>query len=75
MSDRGTLLLPFVLLLRPYVPAYELPRNQRKSGRRVTRLPAVMPRPASTLDQIDISVVASGLIADQYYGPRQMGPM
>lgn len=63
------LLLPFVLLLTLYVPAYELPRNQRKSGRRVTRLPAVIPRPASTLDQIDISLVASVLIAGQYDGP------
>lgn len=31
----------------------------RRRGRRVARLPAVMPRPASTLDQMAIWYVAS----------------
>lgn len=34
-------------------------RHQRKKGRTVTRLPAVIPRQASTLDQIEIWAVAS----------------
>lgn len=35
-------------------PAEDPSRRNRTSGRRVVRQPAVMPRPASTLDQMEI---------------------
>jgi hypothetical protein len=54
MLDKGIL---SVLLL--FELSYVVPRNQRKSGRSVTRLPAVIPSPASTFDQMEIWVVAS----------------
>lgn len=34
----------------------------RRRGRRVARLPAVIPRPASTLDQMAIWYVASRMV-------------
>lgn len=52
-------MLPPVRLLLLQVPAELGSRNQRKSGRRVTRLPAAMPRLASTLDQMEMLAVAS----------------
>lgn len=36
------------------------PANQRISGRSVMRLPAMMPSPASTFDEIPIPTVTSG---------------
>lgn len=58
MLERG--MLPPVRLLLLLLSPIELgSRNQRNNGRRVTRLPAVIPRPASTLDQIEMLAVAS----------------
>jgi hypothetical protein len=60
--ERGT--LPPVRLLLLLLPPAELgSRNQRNNGRRVTRLPAAIPRLASTFDQIEIWAVAS---VDEY---------
>lgn len=56
-------MLPPVRLVLLLLPPAELgSRNQRNKGRRVTRLPAAIPRPASTLDQIEMLVVASGSV-------------
>jgi hypothetical protein len=48
---------------------------RKKSGRKVARLPAVMARPCSTVDQIAISVVAhrkSGELKKRTKGSRAM---
>ena len=55
--ERGTLSVRVLLLLLPPIELGS--RNQWNSGRRLTRLPAVIPRPASTLDQIEMLAVAS----------------
>lgn len=58
--DRGTLPPVRLLLLLLLLSPPELgSRNQRKRGRSVTRLPAAIPRLASTLDQIEMLEVAS----------------
>jgi hypothetical protein len=56
-----------LLLLREWLAEMES-RNQRKSGRRVTRPPAAIPKEASTLDQMEIWAVASVGIGYCYYG-------
>lgn len=65
--ERGTLppvrlLLLLLLLLLPPPELGSL--NQRKSGLSVTRLPAAIPRLASTLDQIEMFEVASVKMKD-----------
>lgn len=50
-----------VLVLLTLREVWKLPsRKKRKSGRSATRLPAVMPRLASTFDHIEMLAVASG---------------